>query len=183
MAHMRWPTKLGGPVTAVHGGTVARVVVGRPSPTTIRSPEGCPSTGESRRARCARKKGRRWGGEEWPTERKSPASSVMLRRAIPVEGALPRETGASTGYAREKRSSGQDGGVDGAMRWPERQCLRWRAATAAAVRVRKQKKGKRRRQEGVGAGFEAERAGSQGATRPTVSACGRHAAGAVCHGR
>jgi hypothetical protein len=59
MAHMRWPTGFGRPVTVVHGGTVARVVADRPFLTTIRSPEGCSSTGEPRRARCAHKKGRR----------------------------------------------------------------------------------------------------------------------------
>jgi hypothetical protein len=35
----------------------------------------------------------------------------------------------------------------------------------------------------VGACFEVERAGSQGATRPTASACGRHVAGVLCRGR
>jgi hypothetical protein len=33
----------------------------------------------------------------------------------------------------------------------------------------------------VGPGFEAERAGQRGATRPTASACGHHAAGVLCH--
>jgi hypothetical protein len=35
----------------------------------------------------------------------------------------------------------------------------------------------------VGAGFEVERAGSQGATRLTAPACGRHVAGVLFRGR
>jgi hypothetical protein len=93
ISRTRWHTRDGqrsskGPVAAAHGGTVARVVIGRPSPTMIRSPKGCSSTGESRRTRRARKKGKRWSEEEWPTERKSSASSAMLWRAIPIEGGL-----------------------------------------------------------------------------------------------
>jgi hypothetical protein len=51
--HTRWPMELGGPVTAVHGGTVAHVTAGRPTPTREREEEGCSSTGEPRRTKCA----------------------------------------------------------------------------------------------------------------------------------
>jgi hypothetical protein len=51
--HTRWPMELGGPVTAVHGGMVARVTAGRPPPTMERAMEGCSSTDESWRTRCA----------------------------------------------------------------------------------------------------------------------------------
>jgi hypothetical protein len=88
MAHVRWPEELGRPVTTVHGGAVTWVVAGRPFPAKRWSREGCSSTGGPRQARCAQRKERRWGGEEEPTERKSPESSAMLRRAMPIEGGL-----------------------------------------------------------------------------------------------
>jgi hypothetical protein len=71
-------------------------------------------------ARARKEKGR--------AERSGPRSG-NLRRARPCfdeqnpsRGALPRETSVSTGCARERRSSRQDGGVDGAMQRPEQQC-------------------------------------------------------------
>jgi hypothetical protein len=67
---------------------VARVVAGQPFLAKRWSREGCSSTGELRRARYVQRKKRRWGGEEEPTEQKSPACSAMLRRAMPVEGGL-----------------------------------------------------------------------------------------------
>jgi hypothetical protein len=39
---------------------------------------------------------------------------------FPRRGGLPREVEASTGYARGRRSSEQDGEADGEQRWPER---------------------------------------------------------------
>jgi hypothetical protein len=88
MTHARWPEELRRPVTAVHGGAVARVVAGQPFLAKRWSREGCSSTGEPRRARYMQRKKRRWGGEEEPTKQKSPACSAMLRRAMPVEGGL-----------------------------------------------------------------------------------------------
>jgi hypothetical protein len=131
LAHMRWPMELERPVTAVHGGAAARVVTGRPSPANTWAREGCSSTGEPRRARCTT--GRREGG----AERSSPRSG-HLRRArprsgeqCPSKGALPREAGGSTGYARERRSSKKDRGTGGALRWTKQQ--RWRARARAVT--------------------------------------------------
>jgi hypothetical protein len=65
-----------GPVTAVHGGTVARLTAGRPTPAKERDKKRCSSIGEPRRARCACWKGVRWSGEGRSTERTSLVSSV-----------------------------------------------------------------------------------------------------------
>jgi hypothetical protein len=62
------------------------------------------------------------GEEEWPTERKSPASSAMLRRAILVAGGLTTGNWCEHGLREGERGSGQNGGTGGALRWPERQC-------------------------------------------------------------
>jgi hypothetical protein len=76
MVHTGWPAELKGPVTVVHGGAVARVTAGRPTPTRERKEEGCSSIGEPRRTKCARWKGVRWSGEVRSTERKTLASSA-----------------------------------------------------------------------------------------------------------
>jgi hypothetical protein len=185
MAHTRWPMELERPVTAVHGGMVARVVTGRPSPTTIRSPEGCSSTGESRRARCARKKERRWGGVEWPTERKSPASSAMLRRAIPVEGGLTTGNWCEHGLREEEAGLG--------ARWRRRWCTAV-AGTAMPVSSRAAEPcgcghGRERGREGGKREWRGRRCGrlEGGRARAREGAIGRHPAGVAardaCRGR
>jgi hypothetical protein len=54
VVHTGWPAEFGGPVTAVHGGTVVRLTAGRPTPAKERDKKRCSSIGEPRRARCAR---------------------------------------------------------------------------------------------------------------------------------
>jgi hypothetical protein len=71
-----------------NGGTVVRLNGGRLSPAKRRHGEWRTSTGELRRTRCTQGEGKRGSGGEESTERSSPVSLVVLRRAIPVEGSL-----------------------------------------------------------------------------------------------
>jgi hypothetical protein len=48
-------------------------------------------------------------------ERKSPASSAMLQRAMPVEGALPWQAYASVGCARKRRGSERGAAAGGEL--------------------------------------------------------------------
>jgi hypothetical protein len=48
-------------------------------------------------------------------------------------GGLPRTVAVSAGYARGRRSLGQDGATRGELAWPERQRRRWRAVSVAEL--------------------------------------------------
>jgi hypothetical protein len=84
-------------------------------------------------ARARREKG---GAEEsGPQSGKLWRARLCSGEQFTRRGGLPRPAGASTGCARERRSSGQDGGVDGETERPERQRRRWRAVAEAGLRL------------------------------------------------
>jgi hypothetical protein len=73
------------PAATMHGRATMRVVADQPSLAKRRHRAWLSSTGEPRRKEYAQKERETWSEEEESTERSSLVSSVVLRRAIPVD--------------------------------------------------------------------------------------------------
>jgi hypothetical protein len=120
-------SELGGPVTAVHGGTVARMIAGRPTPTMERAMEGCSSTGEpGANKMCALE----WNeverrGAVHGAENSGELGRNSSERLSQMES-LPQTTEVCTGCARGRESSRQDGAACGVVERPARRLRRWR---------------------------------------------------------